>query len=313
VILAFDRWFHEPAPAERLAALRMLVVGYVAVFLALQWSTLWTLDALPARQFEPVGVLWWMHAPMSATMLHVAMVCLALATVGALVGWRWRLTGPVFAALFAVVTTYNLSFGHVRHTEHVVLGHVVVLALSPAADVWALIPPRPGTGRRVGRGEVDARFGGAIKLMAIITVVSYTLAGIAKLRYGGWDWLTGTALRNQVAYDNLRKALLGAPYSHLGGWAVGHGWLFAPMAIGSLAVELGAVVALFGGRLRTGWVTAAWVFHVGVVALMWIVFPYQLSGVAYAPLMHPERVVAAVCRRRKARRLPSGKVASRVT
>jgi Vitamin K-dependent gamma-carboxylase len=305
-VTALDRWLLEPAPPERLAALRMLVVGYAAVFLALQWSTLWHLDALPTRQFEPVGVLWWMHSPMGSPTLHIIMVVLAVVTIGALVGWRWAITGPLFAVLFTIVTTYNLSFGHVRHTEHVVLGHVVVLALSPAADVWALGHRGP-----VSRREPQARFGWPVKVMAIITVLSYTLAGIAKLRYGGWDWLTGASLRNQVAYDNLRKALLGAPYAHLGGWAVGHGWLFAPMAVGSLAAELGAVLALFGGRLRTAWVVAAWAFHIGVVALMWIVFPYQLSGVAYAPLLQPERAVS-VCRRWNARRSSSRKVAPQV-
>jgi hypothetical protein len=37
---------------------------------------------------------------------------------------------------------------------------------------------------------------------------------------------------------------------------------------------------------------AAWGFHVGVVALMAIVFPYQLIGLAYAPLLRCERPIA---------------------
>jgi hypothetical protein len=306
VVPRFDRWLLEPAPPQRLAALRLLVVGYCLVLLAVEWPTMWDLASLPTRQFDPVGLLWWMDAPMSPRLLHGVLVALALMTPLALAGWRWWITGPSFAALFAVVTTYNLSWGHVRHTEHLVLGHVVVLALSPAAHAYAMAPgkraPRGRTPRRNTHDELvsdamDARFGWPVKVMALITVVGYTVAGIAKLRYGGWDWLTGTALRNQVAFDNLRKALVGAPYSGIGGWAVGHRWLFAPTAIGAVAVELGAALALIGGRLRTWWVAASWSFHVGVVVLMAIAFPYPLCGIAYAPLLHPERAVDAIARR----------------
>jgi hypothetical protein len=42
------------------------------------------------------------------------------------------------------------------------------------------------------------------------------------------------------------------------------------------------------------WATAAWLFHVGIVALMAIVFAYPLSGVAFAPLFRLERLVAVV-------------------
>jgi hypothetical protein len=149
---------------------------------------------------------------------------------------------------------------------------------------------------------VHGRFGWPVKLMAIITVVGYTLAGVAKLRYGGGGWLNGAALRNQVAFDNLRKALVGAPYSGVGGWAVGHRWLFGPMALGAVGIELAAAAALVGGRIRTWWVLASWLFHVGIVVLMAIAFPYPLSGIAYAPLLRPERLVGAIARRCSLRR-----------
>jgi hypothetical protein len=38
------------------------------------------------------------------------------------------------------------------------------------------------------------------------------------------------------------------------------------------------------------WVAAAWSFHVGVLGLMAIAFPYQLSGVAYLALLPVERI-----------------------
>jgi hypothetical protein len=64
----------------------------------------------------------------------------------------------------------------------------------------------------------------------------------------------------------------------------------------ALAVELGAWLALAGGRWRTAWVVAAWLFHVGVLALMAILFPYQLSGVAFAPFFPLERIARPMSR-----------------
>jgi hypothetical protein len=117
------------------------------------------------------------------------------------------------------------------------------------------------------------------------------VAGWAKLRLGGLDWLDGDTLRNQVANDNVRKALTGEWYSPLARHAVGVGWIWPLLAMATVVVELGAPVALLGGRWRTAWVAAAWGFHVGVVALMAITFPYQVFGIAYASFFAVERLL----------------------
>ena len=50
-------------------------------------------------------------------------------------------------------------------------------------------------------------------------------------------------------------------------------------------VELGAPLALSSRRVAWLWVAAAWLFHIGILAAMAIVFPYQLSGIAYASFL----------------------------
>jgi hypothetical protein len=141
--------------------------------------------------------------------------------------------------------------------------------------------------------------------MSAITVVSYAVAAVAKLRNSGWDWVTGDTLRNHVARDNLEKALFGDPYSPLARVVLAHAWLFPPMAWATMVVELGAPLALVLRRWRVIWVAVAWVFHVGVLVLMAVFFPYQLSGVAYASLFPVERLpgwVAGHLTPRRARR-----------
>jgi hypothetical protein len=187
------------------------------------------------------------------------------------------------------LATLDSSWGQIFHTENLMVLHVGILALAPrAADAVAVGRPHPA------RTEPAGWYGWPVRLCAVVVVITYVTAGLAKLRYSGLAWADGSGLRNLVAYDNLRKQLLGDRYSPLGTWLVTHGWTFRPQAIATLAVELGAPVALLGNRWRTAWVGAAWTFHLGVLALMAILFAYPLSGVAFAPFFRLERLAAKV-------------------
>ena len=51
-------------------------------------------------------------------------------------------------------------------------------------------------------------------------------------------------------------------------------------------------------RLRLSLAASAWAFHLGVLALMGIGFPYPLSGIAFASLVPAERLPRWVAERR---------------
>jgi hypothetical protein len=290
----------------------MLVGGYATAFLVARLAGFWSSAALPGHQWDPVGLLAPLGAPPSTVVARIGLVATIALGVAFTAGWRWSVTGPAFALAFLAATTFRMSWGHVIHTEHLVAAHVVVIGVASAADAWSL---DVRAGRRRPRQVADGRYGWPVRVMCLVVVVAYVLAGIAKVRNGGGEWLGGDVLRNHVAFDNLRKVLLGDPHSPFGAWAVRYGWVFAPMALATVVVELGAPVALAGRRWRTGWVLAAWGFHVGVAALMWISFPYQLTGIAYAAFFRCERVTewvisAARPRSRRAARTPSRRQAS---
>jgi len=218
--------------------------------------------------------------------------CLCLAVL--FIAGRWyRVVAPLFAVALLWVMTYRNSWAMPFHTENLLVLHVIVLALSPAAAAWSWDAGAPH--------EPHERFGWPLRLMAVLTCVTYVLAGIAKLRMAGLDWAGGDYLRDQIAVDNLRKILLGSPPSPLATPLLEHRWLFAILAVMTLAIELGAPLALLGGRTAAVWALAAWSFHAGVLVLMFIVFPYPLSGVAFAPLFPAERLVERI-RRFRARR-----------
>jgi len=285
------RWWFADAPAERLAALRIAIGGFAIAWLLWRGGDLVALSRLPASHFAPTGVARILGAPLPPT----AVVAIAIATRGLLVavtlGLAYRRTAPLAALGLLWTLTYRNAWGLPFHTENLLVLHVLALACAPAADAWAFDRPR---------GPARDGYGWPIKLMAALTVATYLIAGIAKLRLGGLAWLDGETLRNQIAIDNLRKELLGAPTAVLATELLDHPTSLAIVSALTLVVELGAPLALLHRRLARVWVLAAWGFHVGVVLTMNIWFPYPLFGVAYLPLFEVERLWLRGNRRRGA-------------
>ena len=182
------------------------------------------------------------------------------------------------------LSTYGNSWGQVLHTENLLVLHALVVGFARSADAWSL------DARRGPARDPHHRYGWPVRLMAIIVVLTYVVAGWAKYRNGGMEWITGDTLLHQVAHDNLRKAMLGDTYSPLAGLALSLPWTFPLMAAFTMVVEVGAPFALLGDRFRSMWVATAFAFHWGVLAVMAILFPYQLLGIAFVPFFRAERL-----------------------
>jgi hypothetical protein len=300
VIAALDRRLFAPSSAERIAAVRVLVGLFGTIYVAARTPYILDVARLPAARFEPVGVLSRLDAPVSIWLVRAVLALTLLLGAAFTVGWRYRVVAPLYAVGLLLAMSYSNSWQHLAHVENLLVLHTGVLAVAPAAAAWSL-----DRRRRVDRPPaMHADYGWPLRVMTVLTVITYVLAGVAKLRHGGGDWVSGDVLRNLIAHDNLRKILLGDVHSPIGGWLVSFGWLFPPMALASLVVELGAPMVFVGPRIRRAWVLAAWLFHLGVLALMAITFIYPLSGVAYASMLHPEVAVERI-RARLPRRAPT--------
>ena len=304
-----DAWF-APAPAERLAAMRILAGLFVLVYVVIRGATLWNLAAMPRRDFAPVGLARFLDAPLAVGVHQAIVVVTVLLALAFTAGVLHRWLAPLFAIALTWVMGYRSSWGMLFHTDNLLVLHVLVLGLAPAADAWSVDAwRRARRARRAASGDGDGggdggqgpvaseAYGWPLKLMAAVTVLTYFIAGVAKIKLGGWGWAEGVQLREQVAIDNVRKALLGSPMSPLAAPMLAHDAAFRVMAIMSLTIELGAPLALLHRRIAQVWSLAAWGFHVGVIALMAILFPYPLFGLAYAPMFHIERPVGWVGRR----------------
>jgi predicted DCC family thiol-disulfide oxidoreductase YuxK len=111
----------------------------------------------------------------------------------------------------------------------------------------------------------------------------FAAAGIAKLRYGGLEW---------VASDNMTIVLRRAAYhvsdadpmTTLGLWIADRSWLSRGLAAASLAVELGFISAVFSRTARVFMVPAAFLMLIGIRVLMGPTFGgFLVANVFWVP------------------------------
>ena len=288
-----------PAPAERLAVLRILAGGFATVYLRVRLPAFLAPDRSRTRtRFQPVGVAGpgWAQplpdgaapgpgrrragrsgsptpsAPASASPARASPVCCC------------------------VLTTYRSSWGQLLHFENLMVLQVLVVGLTAGGADALLV----GRRRRGARGRVPAvgsRYGWPVRLAALVTVATYVLAGRgeAATRRHRLD-ARRHACATTSAYSAVRLEALGGTPSPLGRALVGQAWAFPPLAVATVLIELAAPVALLGGRLRNAWVAAAWLLHAGVAALMFVVFPLPAAprgvrAVLPAGAARPRRLV----------------------
>ncbi len=282
-----DDWLFAPAPAERLAGLRIAIGGFVTVYLALNLGEVARLTDRSAAQFDPVGLARLLHAPLPAGVLWLLFGLALLSGAAFTLGLWVRATGPAFALLVLGWTSYHSAWGQLLHFEHLFTLHLLILAMAPVADAWTMggpAQPQPPS----------HRYGWPIRLLAITTALTYLLSGIAKLQLSGAEWFAADTLANHIGYSSIRMQTIGGPTPPLARFALNNQWLMTPLAVLSMAVELGAPLALVGKRLRNIWVVAALGFHLGTAATMLVFFGYRGLGFAFLPLFAVEHV-----RRRK--------------
>jgi Vitamin K-dependent gamma-carboxylase len=266
---------------------RILVGAYCVGLLLLRGPSLLRLAQLDDARFVGVGLAVLLETPLS---LPVLITLLVLAFVGAVcfcLGVRHRMLAPGFAMLLLFLLSYRNSWGHMSHSEQLVSIHVLLLSVLPAADALSLDHHAGRT--RAGPME---KYGWPLRLLMLCVVISYVLAGWAKLHYGGMAWVSGEAVYHQVGYDTLGKLRLGGFVSPLGPTLLRWPWLFAGASVFTLVIEIGALLAMLGGRLRTVWVIGAYAMHVGIALAMGIAFPYPLWGIAFVSFFELEHAHA---------------------
>lgn len=276
----------EAAPPARLVVVRVLLCLYATIWLLARSPAIWApaLGLSGSQHWAPVGLLSpLVSAPPFALVILVQLVGVVagvLATMGRSIRW----TLPTLAIAFLLLATLRSSVGMLFHTEHLTALHLLVLAAHARRTVASEGVVQLDDDRTRDTTAV-------LTTLSLVTLAVYLVAGVAKLHSAGIGWADGALLRDQVAWDNLRKLALGDVGSPFVGPLLRIDGLWPLLAAVSLLVEVGAPLAIAHPRILRLWALAAWGFHVGVLALMAIVFPYPLLGLAYVSMLPCERLI----------------------
>ncbi len=184
-----------------------LLTGYLMLILAAGSPGSPLVPALP-EGVRPAawivrGSRWFGFSRVSRAQLTVvAIVLVAAALAAALAAVRNvlpRVAGWLVALLYLQWMVVAMSYGKVDHDRFAFLVALFVL---------------PSVGRAALRSRQRTEAAGwALSMIALAVVATYTLASVAKIRFGGWDWADGATLTRAVLRRStpLSEPLLDVP------------------------------------------------------------------------------------------------------
>jgi len=201
---------------------------------------------------------------------------LTMAKVG-LVMYALGIAAPLGLALFLLMDVSHHTF----FSSQGIQGHggqitsLIALALL-SGHLWHVVRHRSGMGLLLSYAGNQQTSLAAARLMFAGT---YVVAGLSKLKYGGFDWWTrggNFALQMQKAQDEMAFTMVDNPLSDaavsFGHTLVEHPQLASGMLLGGLLLELGAFLACTG-RLQAAVIgIGLLMFHKGNEWLMGLPF-----------------------------------------
>ena len=241
-----DRWLFAPEPAGRVRAMRSAIA--VLLLLRLATGPYADLGGQPAALFRPVWFLSWLDQMPSAEVL-LGLQILGCAGAGlAALGWRERGTFLVAWSSLLVLSGCWASRGKVQHNDLPLLLVAGVLAAAPVGIRW--------TDDRRG-----AAWGWPVRASVLVVTGVYFLTGFQKVVSSGPAW---------VLSDHLRLVLYGArftghaPTDQVSLFIADRPLVAHSVALLTIVIELGAVVALLREHTRVAYVVAVTTLHVGI-------------------------------------------------
>ena len=272
-------WWFRPVPLARIAVFRVIAYLFIPIDVFLTTAWVRAHADVPTDWYQPLLIGRLLHLPTPThTVVIVVQWALVLAALAAASGRAPRLLGTAVFLLYAEWMVIAMSYGKVDHDR---IAFLVALAVLPTI----------GRARFRDRRLSEAA-GWAMAAVLVTVVLTYFLAAWAKIRFGGWDWPTGSTLTRAV----LRR---GTPLSD---WTLEVPWLLTAAQWVMLTLELAAPLILLvrSDRARVALVLFLLGFHVMVFAGVTIIFlPHCIAILSILPW---ERLTAM--RRQTAPALP---------
>jgi hypothetical protein len=256
-------WWFRPVPLARIAVFRTIAYLFIPVdiFLTTAWARAHA--DVPSEWYQPLTIARLLHLPTAThTLVVVLQWALVAAALAAATGRAPRVLGTTVFLLYAEWMVIAMSYGKVDHDR---IAFLVALAVLPTI------------GRvRIRDRRTSEAAGWAMALVLVSVMLTYFFAAWAKMRFGGWDWATGSTMTRAV----LRR---GTVFSD---WTLDVPWLLPAAQWAMLAFEFGAPLMLLvrSDRARIGLVLFLLGFHVMVFAGLTIIFlPHCVAILSILP------------------------------
>jgi hypothetical protein len=257
------RWWFRPVPLARIAVFRVIAYLFIPIDVFLTTSWVRAHADVPTEWYAPLLIGRILHLPTPThTVVLVVQWTLVVAAVLAATGKAPRLLGTAVFVLYAEWMVIAMSYGKVDHDR---IAFLVALAVLPTIGAARF---------RDRRSSEAAGFAMAAVLVAIM--LTYFLAAVAKIRFGGWDWPTGATLTRAV----VRRG------TALSDWTLDVPYLLPAAQWVMIGFELVAPVMLLmrSDRSRIGLVLFLLGFHVMVYAGVGIIFlPHCVAILSILP------------------------------
>jgi hypothetical protein len=282
-------WWFRPVPLARTAVFRTVAYLFIPVDVFLTTAWVRAHAGVPTEWYVPltIGRLLPLPTPTSTVVLVVQWALVATALAAA-TGRAPRLLGSAVFLLYLEWMVIAMSYGKVDHDR---IAYLVALAVLPTI------------GRVRWRDRRSSEAAGWAMAMVFVTVMlTYFLAAWAKIRFGGWDWATGSTLARAF----LRR---GTVFSE---WMLDVPGLLVAAQWAMLALELLSPLMLLVWSVRARFLLVGFLlcFHLSVYASVSIIFlPHCVAILSILPWERvPEvrdRLRAHLAGRRPARVLPA--------
>jgi hypothetical protein len=250
-------------PLARIAAVRVIAYLFIPVDVFLTTAWVKAHAAVPTEWYQPLTIGRLLHLPTpTATVVHVVQWALVLAALAAASGRAPRLLGTAVFLLYFEWMVIAMSYGKVDHDR---VAYLVLLAVLPTI----------GAARWRDRRSSEAA-GWAMAAVFVAIMLTYFLASWAKIRFGGWNWHTGSTLVRAV----MRR---GTPLSD---WMLDYPVLLTGLQWVMIGMEAAAPLMLLvrSDKARVALVVFLIGFHVMVFAGVTIIFlPHCVAVLSILP------------------------------
>jgi hypothetical protein len=275
---AVSRWLFRPVPLARIAVFRVIAYLFIPIDVFLTTAWVRAHADVPTQWYRPLLIGRLLHLPTpTSTVVMVVLWALVVAAVAAASGRAPRLLGTAVFLLYAEWMVIAMSYGKVDHDR---IAFLVALAVLPTI----------GRARFRDRRTSEAA-GWAMAVVLVAVMLTYFLAAWAKIRFGGWNWHTGSTLVRAV----MRR---GTPLSD---WMLDYPVLLTGLQWVMIGMEAAAPLMLLvrSDKARVALVVFLIGFHVMVFAGVGIIFlPHCIAILSILPW---ERLTA-----RQPQPVPSG-------